>query len=360
MTIAKCQARNPATCTDPQCPLEKHKEAETKTTHDNVTAVSKKFAFARTPQEFEKLGNEYQTALMEYDSSRGGLNALQEEYDATPDSVFTEKDILFARLESAKERYAAKYGDPQGPAATASRESTKKVKPKSTQSAKPVQNTKPAKITAEDIANGWDPDYPDDHPANHPFEREERSYHLELMNKRNHVNHVKDSLEQSHTYKIPKVTTTDKGGYKVVAGEKATPSYESPSAVTKKLRLDIKEAVAANYLPKNIKFSVTADSGSGSGYRVNIQGLDDSQIYIDGQTNEHGSKIEKPEIAELKKRVEKMMGAYNSTLVYEGMNRDQPRYYTSVQVEDEKDAKWRDDEKLRASLRKTIARHGKK
>lgn len=330
MTIVKCQARNPATCVDPQCPLEKHKEAETKSTQDKVTTVSKKFAFARTPQDFEAVGNEYQATLMDYDSSRGGIKALQTEYDSTPDSDFTKKDILFARLESAKERYDAKYGDPQGAAAKAYREVNKGSK---------VVAKKAAKFTAEDIKNGWTPEYPEDHPANHPFEREERSFALLKQEKENHVNYVKDFLAKPHTYKVPVVTIIEKNGNKTVKGEKATPGYEAPSSVTKKVRQDIKEAVAAGYLPKGVKYSVKI--AAGSGYNVYIQGLDDSQIYSKTETNQYGDAKQTPEIKELVGRVEKIMSAYNSTLVFGGMNRDQPRYYAYASVEDERSAKWR-------------------
>jgi len=107
-TIPKCQAKGgPSSCTDPACPEKQFHANISQNALDALNDASRKALSVQDYSDFQKAREAVQAAQFEYDTTRGGIQDLEEAVKNSTDDW--DKGILVARLESAKERFSVKY-----------------------------------------------------------------------------------------------------------------------------------------------------------------------------------------------------------------------------------------------------------
>ena len=139
---------------------------------------------------------------------------------------------------------------------------------------------------------------------------------------------------------IEKTVSANGGGSET--GSKYT-GYQRTTEVAKSLREDLKEAVAAGYLPDGPKYSVRASSAANTqDLSVTVTGLPDSKIYGGMGKDRWGSDVRKfSDFAEgLYSRLETMVNAYNRETSSNGYEDSRHMYYGYVNVKDEASTQW--------------------
>jgi hypothetical protein len=123
--------------------------------------------------------------------------------------------------------------------------------------------------------------------------------------------------------------------------------YERTTELAKKLREDIKEAIAAGYLPDGPKYSVKAGSAANvQDLRITVTGLPDSKIYNGMSKDIWGGDVRNlSSFTEgLNSRLETMVNAYNRETSSNGYDDSRPMYYGYVHVKDEATVQWAADQ----------------
>ncbi|QOT19387.1 hypothetical protein [Paenarthrobacter sp. YJN-5] len=109
---------------------------------------------------------------------------------------------------------------------------------------------------------------------------------------------------------------THQAGYMdgtLTTGSKYT-GYRDATEICKDIRADLKAAVAANYLPAALKYSVKNDKYSGGqSITVTVQGVSDEDRLDPTELDHNGDHKKMPEAVELEKRVDAITNAYNRT-----------------------------------------------
>lgn len=168
-------------------------------------------------------------------------------------------------------------------------------------------------------------------------------------------------ISNDHTYKPANFTSDNPDDmYSSVQGEKYS-GYTDVKVIAKNIRGDLKEAQQKNYLPNHLKFSVNIERFSGgSAIRVTVHGLTDKQITphkdeIPEDPNDFYAKRRQYELsaeaAELRTRVKNITDAYNSMSSHPEIDYFDHSYYSSVELEDEQMAKFREEEKHKSKQR---------
>jgi hypothetical protein len=166
-------------------------------------------------------------------------------------------------------------------------------------------------------------------------------------------------IRDNHTYEVPTYKEIEPGMYSAVVGSKHnTERYVPVTEIAKDLRADIKEAQEKGYLPKNITYSVSTDKYSGGqSIKIAAKGLKKEDVFntIDDEDGYRGRReIYTEKGAELKKRLETLVDAYNSKSIHGEIDYFNSTYNSSVSLQTEEDAKWENEEKKRKErVRKT-------
>ena len=303
MKVPNCQAKNKALCVDPQCPEKRFHVAETGIANLEVSRIQNRLQSAQTLQDFTTLNDELQVAIWDADATRGGIESLRAQYDSLDDNL--EKDLIFARLEMAKERFEKKYSS-----------KTDVVEQTDGQL---VKNGLSLAVLNELISSG---------------QGRETLEGLGLLTPKldtNNLNFLKDSMNAPHNYTVlaPKIISNENSQYTI--GAKSSEIYEAISQITKNVRADIKDAISKGYLPDGLKYSVAQHTSGGNTFNVIIRGLNDNQIYSWKNADGNARTLE---AKELQKRVENIISPYNRTTEFYGTS-SYNRFYAYARIEDE-------------------------
>ncbi|MCU6479044.1 hypothetical protein [Arthrobacter sp. A2-55] len=136
-----------------------------------------------------------------------------------------------------------------------------------------------------------------------------------------------------------------------VTGGKYT-GFRDAAAIAKDVRADLKEAVAANYLPAGLGYSVTSERfAGGQAVRVSIRGVPDSDRLDPEAPDRWGSPGMRPEAKELIERVTAITNAYNNQDVDSMSDYCNVTYYDHVDIESESTREWREREAAQRKAR---------
>lgn len=134
--------------------------------------------------------------------------------------------------------------------------------------------------------------------------------------------------------------------YTTVKGSKYT-GWRDVASIAKDVRTDLKEAVAAGYLPDDVTFAVTCSKyAGGQSMQVDIRGMADADIYQNDPTSQFGQRYSAT-TNETRTRVEAIAGAYTRDTTDIQTDYFHVMYYAHVNVETEQGAEFRAREKAR-------------
>ena len=139
---------------------------------------------------------------------------------------------------------------------------------------------------------------------------------------------------------------TDGSYYPDHVGSKYT-GFRDVAEIAKDVRAEIKDATRVGYLPRGVKYSVTASRfAGGQSLRVVVQGLSDADIYTpEGQIT--GRNLLNERTALMRRRVQALASAYDRDRSDSMTDYSHNLYFAQVEVEDEAGAAWRADERVR-------------
>lgn len=162
---------------------------------------------------------------------------------------------------------------------------------------------------------------------------------------------VSVNFAKNHTYEEPTFNTPNAGQmYAPTVGSKYN-GYRNVTEIAKDVRADLKEAVAKNYLPRGLKYSVTVDKYSGgASLRVVIQNTKDEEMLEKDRWDERTIFSDKAKM--LKSRVGKIVDAYNSRASYPEVDYSNNLYYSNVSIEEERQRKFRVGEAAKAKRKR--------
>lgn len=138
--------------------------------------------------------------------------------------------------------------------------------------------------------------------------------------------------------------TVDESGWSAKirnVGSKCS-GYRPTTEIAKDLREDLKEAIAAGYLPDGPRYSVKASSAANTqDLMITVTGLPDSVIYDGVGENIWGDPVRKYSsfAEELNNRLEVMVNSYNRESRDSGDDYSRNIYYGYVRVKDEEDVR---------------------
>lgn len=162
------------------------------------------------------------------------------------------------------------------------------------------------------------------------------------------------ALSDNHTYKVPTFEVVGDDIYAPTVGSKYT-GYRPAAEIAKDVRNDLKEAQKAGYLPKHLTFSVTRDYYSGGqAVRVTVKGVEDSQQFSGENLGGRFGNLT-PEAVELRKRVDGIASAYNSSCIRGEIDYFNTMYYATVDVETDHDRNWRTKEAAVAKEKRAVS-----
>lgn len=162
------------------------------------------------------------------------------------------------------------------------------------------------------------------------------------------------ALSDDHTYNVPTFKVVGDDIYAPTVGSKYT-GYRPAAEIAKDVRNDLKEAQKAGYLPKHLTFSVTRDYYSGGqAVRVQIQGVEDSQQFSGENIGGRFGNLT-PEAVELRKRVDGIASAYNSSCIRGEIDYFNTMYYATIDMESDYGRAYRTKDAAIAKEKRAVA-----
>ncbi len=165
------------------------------------------------------------------------------------------------------------------------------------------------------------------------------------------------NLATSHTYEESETTEVNPGMYSARRGAKYSDKWMSVTEIKKNIASDIKDAIAANYLPANLHYSITTSKYSGGqSLTVEVQGVRDSarQIPDDVENRRWGGYT--PEAKELDRRLQGIVDNYNSISSHPEIDYSNVRFYGHVSIEHESERDFRLKQAEVAKLKRSTAK----
>jgi hypothetical protein len=123
--------------------------------------------------------------------------------------------------------------------------------------------------------------------------------------------------------------------------------YQRTTEIAKSLREDLKEAVAAGYLPDGPRYGVKAGSAANTqDLSITVNGLPDAVIYDGMGKDIWGGDVRKVSAftEELSVRLEIMVNAYNKESRNSGEDNSRNLYYGYIRVKDEEAVRWTEEQ----------------
>lgn len=149
---------------------------------------------------------------------------------------------------------------------------------------------------------------------------------------------------------VEKVVEGDQWAGKSTSTGSKYSGYQRTAEIAKSLREDIKEAVAAGYLPDGPRYNVKASSASMTqDLVVSVVGLPDSRIYGGVGTDRWGDekRLYSDFTEKLNERLEIMVNSYNRQVRDSGNDDHRTMYWGYVDVKDEAAVQWAADQAAR-------------
>lgn len=140
-------------------------------------------------------------------------------------------------------------------------------------------------------------------------------------------------------------------------GEKYN-GYRDAAHIAKDIRADLKSAIAGNYLPKDLNYSVRIDKfAGGQSIDVTIQGLpDEDRLDREKYDETYRRYDERDEAKELRRRVEEITNAYNRSDIDSQSDYFNVSYYSHVRIEDDRSREFRESEAEKRRLKRQMAK----
>lgn len=143
--------------------------------------------------------------------------------------------------------------------------------------------------------------------------------------------------------------TVDESGWstKVHAVGSKYSGYQRTTEIAKSLREDLKEAVAAGYLPDGPRYGVKAGSAANTqDLSITVTGLPDTVIYDGMGKDIWGGDVRKLSsfTEELSGRLEIMVNSYNKESRDSGEDNSRNLYYGYINVKDEDAVRWTEEQ----------------
>ncbi|MBG0738941.1 hypothetical protein IV500_05825 [Paeniglutamicibacter antarcticus] len=135
-------------------------------------------------------------------------------------------------------------------------------------------------------------------------------------------------------------------------GSKYT-GYRDATDICKDIRVELKAATDANYLPAGLKYSVTNDKYSGGqSINVTVQGVSDADRLDYMETDHNGGYAQSREAKELQARVDAITNSYNQSDIDSQSDYFQTAYWGRAEIETDS---WREFRESEAAKRKAAA-----
>lgn len=130
--------------------------------------------------------------------------------------------------------------------------------------------------------------------------------------------------------------------YTTTTGSKYT-GFRPVAEVAKDIRMDLKDAVDAGYLPDGLDFRVNCDKAfaGGQALSVTVRGMTDKKLFRDDPVSWDGGRRYSATTGETLQRVEAIAGAYSEDITEPQTDYANVMYYSRVHLETESDAQWR-------------------
>lgn len=160
-------------------------------------------------------------------------------------------------------------------------------------------------------------------------------------------------LNDDHTYDVPTFAVHGEDITSPTVGSKYK-GFQDVAVIAKDVRADLKEAKAKGYLPDNLKYAVEIDKYSGGqSLTVTVQGLDDKDLAA--YNTVYGRNEPSPQSQELKKRVNNIAAAYNSSVIRGEIDYFSSMYNPRVVLEEQSQREYRLEASALAKKKRQVA-----